>query len=135
MKALVSGATGFVGAAVARALLKQGWQVRALARAGSDRRNLRALALEVVSGDLADRDSLDRAASGCEALFHVAAFEVEHGRPVGLVALVINETGSYGWFPAVARQLLFDVPEGAGPQKRFWTLKLAEATARLRVDV
>jgi hypothetical protein len=36
------------------------------------------------------------------ALFHVAAFEVEHGRPVGLVALVINGTGSYDWFPAVA---------------------------------
>jgi hypothetical protein len=62
------------------------------------------------------------------ALFHIATFEAEHGRPVGLVALVINENGSYGWFPAVARQLLFDVPEGAGPQKRFWTLKLAEAT-------
>jgi hypothetical protein len=62
------------------------------------------------------------------ALFHIATFEVEHGRPVGLVALVINETGSYGWFPPMARQLLFDVPEGAGPQKRFWTLKLAEAT-------
>jgi hypothetical protein len=63
-----------------------------------------------------------------QALFHIATFEVEHGRPVGLVALVINETGSYSWFPSMARQLLFDVPEGAGPQKRFWTLKLAEAT-------
>ena len=47
---------------------------------------------------------------------------------MGLVALVINEADSYSWFPAMARQLLFDVPEGAGPQKRFWTLKLAEAT-------
>lgn len=47
---------------------------------------------------------------------------------MGLIALVINETSSYSWFPAMARQLLFDVPEGAGPQKRFWTLKLAEAT-------
>jgi dihydroflavonol-4-reductase len=73
MRALVTGATGFVGAAVARALLKAGWEVRALARAGSDRRNLQTLALEIVTGDLADRGSLDRAAADCEALFHVAA--------------------------------------------------------------
>ena len=73
MTALVTGATGFVGAAVARALLREGWSVRALARAGSDRRNLQGLAVEIVTGDLSDRDSLDRAAAGCTALFHVAA--------------------------------------------------------------
>ena len=73
MRALVTGATGFVGAAVARALLKEGWQVRALVRAGSDRRNLQAPALEIVTGDLADRVSLDRAVADCSALFHVAA--------------------------------------------------------------
>ena len=73
MKALVTGATGFVGAAVARALVREGWQVRALARPGSDRRNIQALPVEVAEGDLADRASLDRALSGCEALFHVAA--------------------------------------------------------------
>jgi dihydroflavonol-4-reductase len=44
-----------------------------LARAGSDRRNIRALPVEVSEGNLADRPSLDRAISGCEALFHVAA--------------------------------------------------------------
>jgi dihydroflavonol-4-reductase len=73
MKALVTGATGFVGAAVARALIREGWQVRALARPGSDRRNIQALPVEVSEGNLADRPSLDRALSGCEALFHVAA--------------------------------------------------------------
>ena len=61
------------------------------------------------------------------ALFHIATFEVEHGRPVGLVALVMNKL-KYSWFPTMARQLLFDVPEGAAAHKRFWTLKLAEAT-------
>jgi dihydroflavonol-4-reductase len=73
MRALVSGATGFVGAAVARALLREGFQVRALARRGSDQGNLRHLPLEVAVGDLTDRASLDRAAAGCHALFHVAA--------------------------------------------------------------
>jgi dihydroflavonol-4-reductase len=73
MKALVTGATGFVGAAVARALLRERWQVRVLARHGSDRRNLRSLDVELFEGDLTDENSLQRAALGCEGLFHVAA--------------------------------------------------------------
>ena len=73
MKALVTGATGFVGAAVARALLRDHWQVRVLARRGSDRRNLQSLEVDVSEGDLTDLDSLQRAAQGCDGLFHVAA--------------------------------------------------------------
>jgi dihydroflavonol-4-reductase len=73
VRALVSGATGFVGAAVARALLRDGWQVRALARAGSDRGNLEGLPLEIAVGDLNDPASLEPAVADCRALFHVAA--------------------------------------------------------------
>jgi len=73
MRALVTGATGFVGAAVARALLRESWQVRALVRGGSERGNLQHLALEIAVGDLSDRPSLDLALAGCGALFHVAA--------------------------------------------------------------
>lgn len=73
MKALVTGATGFVGAAVARALLSAHWQVRALARKGSNRGNLAGLDIEVHDGDLLDTNSLERAAEGCAGLFHVAA--------------------------------------------------------------
>lgn len=73
MKALVTGATGFVGAAVARALLQANWEVRALVRQRSDRRNLQHLAVDVTTGDLADRSSLTRALASCDALFHVAA--------------------------------------------------------------
>jgi dihydroflavonol-4-reductase len=73
MKALVTGATGFVGAAVARALLAADWQVRVLARRGSDRRNLKSLDVEVSEGDLAESSSLERAAQDCDGLFHVAA--------------------------------------------------------------
>jgi dihydroflavonol-4-reductase len=73
MKALVTGATGFVGAAVAKALSAAGWQVRVLARKGSNRTNLGQLPAEVIEGDLADVGSLEFALAGCDALFHVAA--------------------------------------------------------------
>ncbi len=73
MKALVTGASGFVGAALARTLLGAGWRVRVLTRAGSDRRNLRALTVENIVGDLTDPASLERAVADCDAVFHAAA--------------------------------------------------------------
>jgi dihydroflavonol-4-reductase len=73
MRALVTGATGFVGSAVARALSRAGWQVRALARVDSDRRNLAQLPVEIAVGDLSGPSSLDEALRDCDALFHVAA--------------------------------------------------------------
>ena len=73
MKALVTGANGFLGSAVVRALLDDGSAVRALVRPRSDRRNLEGLDLEVAEGDLTDRDSLRRAAAGCRLVYHVAA--------------------------------------------------------------
>ncbi len=73
MKALVTGATGFVGAAVVRALLKTGIEVRVIARPGSDSTNLRSLNLEKVTGDLRDKESLCQALTGCRHLYHVAA--------------------------------------------------------------
>ena len=56
MRSLVTGATGFVGAAVARRLLREGHHVRVLARPGSDRRNLQGIEVEVVEGDLTDAE-------------------------------------------------------------------------------
>jgi dihydroflavonol-4-reductase len=73
VRALVTGATGFVGSAVARRLLRDGHRVRVLARAGSDRRNLQGLDVEVVEGDLTKPSTLLPACEGCDALFHVAA--------------------------------------------------------------
>jgi len=69
----VTGATGFVGSAVAYALEARGAAVRVLARRGSDRRNLAGLRAEIVEGDLTDPASLSRAVAGCRYLFHVAA--------------------------------------------------------------
>ena len=73
MKALVTGSTGFVGAAVVRALNATGTEVRVLIRRDSDLRNLGGLKVEQAYGDLRDRDSLRRALSGCQQLYHVAA--------------------------------------------------------------
>jgi len=70
---LVSGANGFVGSAVVRALLRHGYPVHALARSSSDTANLAGLDVEIVRGDLLDPPSLERALQGCEGLFHVAA--------------------------------------------------------------
>ena len=73
MKALVTGATGFVGGAVARALVKTGIEVRVLSRKGADLQNLAGLPVEQVDGDLRNPESLRRALTGCRQLYHVAA--------------------------------------------------------------
>lgn len=73
MKALVTGATGFVGAAVTRKLLARGYAVRAMARANSDKQNLADLDVEFAIADLQDADSLTKAVQDTQLLFHVAA--------------------------------------------------------------
>ena len=70
IQALVTGASGFVGWHVARHLLGHGYAVRALVREASV---VSELDVERAVGDLRDRASLERAAAGCEVVFHVAA--------------------------------------------------------------
>lgn len=72
-KALVTGATGFIGASIVRALLRHGCRVAVLARPQSDRRNLEGLDIEVVDGDLREPWSVKKALRGCDTLFHAAA--------------------------------------------------------------
>jgi dihydroflavonol-4-reductase len=73
MLAFVTGATGFVGSHVARALAQYGAELRLLVRATSDLRNIEGLKAERVVGDLRDPASVAKAMSGCEVVFHVAA--------------------------------------------------------------
>src|SRR5690348_3959551 len=69
-RALVTGASGFLGWHVARVLLERGFHVRALVRPGS---RVTELDVETITGDLREPDSLARAAAGCGLVFHVAA--------------------------------------------------------------
>ena len=72
-RALVTGASGFVGANVARVLLERGRDVRVLVRPTSDRRNLDGLDVEIAEGDLRDAEAVASAVAGCDEVYHVAA--------------------------------------------------------------
>ncbi|MGH9517361.1 MAG: hopanoid-associated sugar epimerase [Terriglobales bacterium] len=73
MLAFVTGATGFVGSHVARALAEQGADLRLLVRGSSNTKNIDDVKAERVTGDLRDPASLDKGMAGCEVVFHVAA--------------------------------------------------------------
>jgi len=71
--AFVTGASGFVGSAVARALLAAGYRVRALVRRTSPRSNLDVEGLQVAEGDMLDERAVARAVAEARYVFHVAA--------------------------------------------------------------
>jgi nucleoside-diphosphate-sugar epimerase len=79
MKALVTGATGFIGGHIADALLSAGHSVRALVRATSDVERLRGLGVELAAGDLTDVDCVARACHGADCVFHAAAMVSAYG--------------------------------------------------------
>lgn len=73
MTVFVTGASGFVGAAVVRALLARGEDVRALVRPGRPGPNLDSIIIEHVTGDLRDVPAFAAQLRGCTALYHIAA--------------------------------------------------------------
>jgi dihydroflavonol-4-reductase len=73
LKVFLTGATGFLGSHVARVLAEQGADLRLLVRSTSNLKNLEGLKAETVTGDLRDPASLQKAMSGCDTVFHVAA--------------------------------------------------------------
>ncbi|MBI5210561.1 MAG: NAD-dependent epimerase/dehydratase family protein [Elusimicrobia bacterium] len=91
----LTGATGFVGANLARNLLAKGFRVRALARPGADLRNVEGLGLEVVKGDLLDRAALRAGCAGARYVFHVAAdYRIWVRRPAEMYAANVEGTTS-----------------------------------------
>ena len=70
--ALLTGATGFIGSHLAESLLKQGFRVRALVRPASDRRWIKGLELELLTGSLQDNSFLEQAVSEVDHIFHLA---------------------------------------------------------------
>jgi dihydroflavonol-4-reductase len=115
MRALVTGATGFVGSAVARALVNSGWPVRVLVRSGSDRCNLRGLPVEIAVGDLTDRASLAQAIADCTALFHVAAdYRLGTREPAQLYRANVEGTGN-----------ILDAARHAGVERMVYTSSVA----------
>lgn len=78
MKVLVTGATGFTGSRVVPLLLQNGYQVRCLTRATSDRSSLAGMDVEWVTGDLSDPAALTSAMRGVDALVNVASLGFGH---------------------------------------------------------
>lgn len=75
-RVLLTGAGGFIGSHVVRALLRGGIEVRGVLRPGEDRANLAGLDLEQVEADVQDRSKMLAAARGCHWIFHLAALNV-----------------------------------------------------------
>ncbi|WP_227321896.1 hopanoid-associated sugar epimerase [Acidisoma silvae] len=90
---LVTGASGFVGAAVARALAARGHPLRLLVRGSSIRKHLTDLPAEFAEGDLNDSDSLARAVKDCRYVFHVAAdYRIWVPNPEAMIATNVQAT-------------------------------------------
>ncbi|MGA7829221.1 MAG: hopanoid-associated sugar epimerase [Geobacteraceae bacterium] len=94
-KVFITGATGFIGANLARELVESGCKVRALVRSGSDRRNLAGLDIEFWEGDLRDNNSLESGLAGCDTLFHAAAdYRLWTRDPASMYAINVEGTRS-----------------------------------------
>jgi dihydroflavonol-4-reductase len=98
VRALVTGAAGFIGAHVARALHDAGWEVRAFDRAG-----LGGLSPQSgIVGDVLDAAAVERAAAGCDAVFHLAAV-YSYARRDAEAMLRVNVEGTRTVLAAAAR--------------------------------
>jgi len=72
-RALITGATGFVGGHLSELLSAEGWEIRALVRPSSDVARLRELGAELYPGDLGDQGAIRRASEGVDVVYHLAA--------------------------------------------------------------
>jgi dihydroflavonol-4-reductase len=120
--ALITGATGFVGSAVARALLREGFALRALVRRESPRTNLAGLEVDVVEGDTRDKDVVFAAAQGVRYVFHVAA-DYRLWAPHPKEIMLANVEGT---------RVVMEAARGAGAERIVYTSSVA--TLALRED-
>jgi dihydroflavonol-4-reductase len=93
MKKLVTGATGFIGSAIVRELLKDGEQVKVFIRKTSDTRNIEGLDVEIAYGDIRDGHSMSKALKGCDSLYFTAAY-FHHWTPDKNLPYEINVGGT-----------------------------------------
>jgi dihydroflavonol-4-reductase len=120
--ALITGATGFVGSAIARALLREGFALRALVRRESPRTNLAGLEVDVVEGDTRDKDAVFAAAQGVRYVFHVAAdYRLWARHPKEIMRANVEGT-----------RVVMEAARGAGAERIVYTSSVA--TLALRED-
>lgn len=94
MRALVTGASGFVGANLVEALNQANWRVRILLRRSSSQRSLYGLEYEPVTGNVMDRAALNAAMQGCDAVFHAAGVVADYWQQDVAYTYQINVEGT-----------------------------------------
>jgi dihydroflavonol-4-reductase len=92
MKVLVTGATGFIGSQLCRALAARGWSVRAFHRPDSKLDGLQGLDVEHAVGDVTDIESVERAVQGIEVVFHTAAKMGRSNKAQGMYTVTVEGT-------------------------------------------
>ena len=81
MKILVTGGTGFTGSHLVKKLINENFEVRVLARASSNIESLKESGVEIITGDISDKNTVRKAVKGTEKIFHIAAAYREANLP------------------------------------------------------
>ncbi|MBC2714733.1 MAG: NAD(P)-dependent oxidoreductase [Desulfobacteraceae bacterium] len=91
-KALVTGATGFIGSRLCRELKKENWEIRALALEGENCDHISDDVSEIVTGDITRRQTLDGIGDGMDVVFHLAARVLDYGSKKQFYAPIYDGT-------------------------------------------
>ena len=90
--AFVTGASGFIGGALTKRLVAEGWSVKALVRSEKSATVVRALGADAIKGDLDDISAMTAGAAGADVAFHSAAHLGERGNSADFER--VNVTGT-----------------------------------------
>jgi len=130
MKLFVTGATGFTGSHTIPLLIKNGYQVKCLARPESDRNSLLHLDIEWSNGDLSDQPSLQNAMHGCQGLINIASLGFGHAhniissaQAVGIErAVFISTTAIFTQLNAASKQVRIAAEEKINNSRLLFTI-------------